>query len=130
MPDQKIDAKAIFNLARKIENDEARSEYLQQICRGDTEQIHVVTELLRGYGHQRGFLESPVVVVSDKTESSPYSEVIGSTIGPYKLIEQIGDGGMGVVYMAAQKEPVRRTVALKVIVTGRVVVAFLAELRL
>ncbi len=131
MPDQKIDAKAIFNLARKIDDDEARSEYLQQICNGDTEQIHVVTELLRGYGHQHGFLESPVVVVSAKTESGPYSEVIGSTIGPYKLLEQIGDGGMGVVYMAAQKEPVRRTVALKVIKAGmdthQVVARFEAE---
>ena len=48
MPDKKIDEKAIFNLARKIENDDARSEYLQQICGGDDELVHGVTELLRG----------------------------------------------------------------------------------
>ena len=98
MPDKKIDAKAIFNLARKIENDETRSEYLQQICGGDDELARCVTELLRGYGHQRNFLETPVVVVSATMESGPFSVTLGSTIGPYKLIEQIGDGGMGVVY--------------------------------
>ena len=60
-----------------------------------------------------------------------FNETLGSFIGPYKLIEQIGEGGMGVVYMASQKEPVHRNVALKVIKAGmdtqQVVARFEAE---
>ena len=46
------------------------------------------------------------------------SEIPGSVIGPYKLIEQIGEGGFGVVYMAEQQQPIRRTVALKILKAG------------
>ena len=49
---------------------------------------------------------------------SPLTESPGDTIGPYKLLQQIGEGGMGVVYMAEQKEPVNRRVALKIIKPG------------
>ncbi len=52
------------------------------------------------------------------TASAPIAEGPGQTIGPYKLLEEIGDGGMGVVYMAEQREPVRRRVALKIIKPG------------
>ena len=48
----------------------------------------------------------------------PIAEGPGQTIGPYKLLEEIGEGGMGVVYMAEQREPVRRRVALKIIKPG------------
>ena len=50
--------------------------------------------------------------------SSPITEGPGSRIGPYKLLQQIGEGGMGVVYMAEQETPVRRKVALKIIKPG------------
>ena len=51
-------------------------------------------------------------------DQSSISEELGTYIGPYKLIEEIGEGGMGVVFMAEQQEPVRRKVALKVIKPG------------
>ena len=62
---------------------------------------------------------------------SPPAEHPGTLIGPYKLLEQIGEGGMGVVYMAEQQTPVRRRVALKIIKPGmdtrQVIARFEAE---
>ena len=49
---------------------------------------------------------------------APVEHVAGDNIGPYKLLEEIGQGGMGVVFMAEQQEPIRRLVALKVIKAG------------
>src|SRR5438105_3121478 len=81
--------------------------------------------------HQKpgGILESPTGEIQ-ATESSP-AHRIGSSVGPYKLLEQIGGGGMGVVYMAEQVHPVRRRVALKIIKpgmdSGQVIARFEAE---
>jgi len=64
-------------------------------------------------------------------KDAPMSERIGSMVGPYKLLEQIGGGGMGIVYMAEQLHPVRRKVALKIIKpgmdSGQVIARFEAE---
>ena len=54
----------------------------------------------------------------DRPASRPFHEGPGSRIGPYKLLQEIGEGGMGVVYMAEQEKPVRRRVALKIIKPG------------
>src|SRR5205823_4806241 len=74
------------------------------------------------------FLSSPAAVV---TIDRPTAEAVGTLIGPYKLLEQIGEGGMGVVYVAEQIEPVRRRVALKIIKPGmdtkQVIARFEAE---
>ena len=85
--------------------------------------------LLRAEEEEPGFLESPavaVVVIDHAVTEQP-----GTQIGPYKLLEQIGEGGMGVVYMADQQAPVRRRVALKIIKPGmdtrQVVARFEAE---
>lgn len=118
MPDNQLDAKAIFNLARKIEDKETRAEYLRQISRGDTGLTNRVIALLREFENQRSFLESPVMVLSADVEFDSHSDLLGSRIGPYELLEKIGEGGMGIVYLAVQKEPVRRKVALKVIKPG------------
>ena len=65
------------------------------------------------------------------TLDQPITEKPGTQIGPYKLLQQIGEGGMGVVYMAEQKEPVKRRVALKIIKPGmdtrQVIARFEAE---
>jgi tetratricopeptide (TPR) repeat protein len=74
--------------------------------------------LLRAYEEQASFLESPPPVGGIPTIDQPASESPGAVIGPYKLIEQIGEGGMGTVWMAQQQEPVKRLVALKLIKAG------------
>ena len=67
----------------------------------------------------------------EETLYKPPLEQPGTQIGPYKLLEQIGEGGMGVVYLASQREPIRRKVALKIIKPGmdtrEVVARFEAE---
>ena len=79
---------------------------------------------------QGTFLDSPVASLQG-TLSATFSEGVGTLIGPYKLIEQIGEGGFGVVFMAEQQQPIRRRVALKVLKAGmdtqQVVARFEAE---
>jgi serine/threonine-protein kinase len=78
-----------------------------------------------------GFLAQPAAAVIATIDSPAVIEGVWTVIGPYKLREQIGEGGMGNVYLANQKEPVRRTVALKIIKPGmdtrEVVARFEAE---
>ena len=77
------------------------------------------------------FLDSPPPSLAAAIDVPPVAERPGTTIGRYKLLEEIGEGGMGVVYMAEQQEPVRRKVALKIIKPGmdtrEVVARFEAE---
>ena len=89
-----------------------------------------VEALLRAYDRPRRLLDSPGALTPTVAHDPP-DERVGSLIGPYKLLEQIGEGGMGVVFMAEQTQPVRRKVALKVIKPGmdtrQVVARFEAE---
>src|SRR5262249_11337049 len=64
------------------------------------------------------FLARPHLGPSATANITPIAEAPGTQIGPYKLLQQIGEGGMGVVFMAEQMHPVRRTVALKIIKPG------------
>jgi eukaryotic-like serine/threonine-protein kinase len=77
-----------------------------------------VEALLDAHGRVASFLESPPADLAVKTDSPPIAERPGTVIGPYKLLQQIGDGGFGVVFMARQSQPLQRTVALKVIKPG------------
>src|SRR5205823_3040365 len=94
-----------------------------------------VVELLQIHDQEQSFLESPVVargaLGDEETMPPPAAERPGTLIGPYKLLEQIGEGGMGIVYVAEQTEPVRRRVALKIIKPGmdtkQVIARFEAE---
>jgi hypothetical protein len=97
-----------------------RAAYLDRACRGDPELRSRVEALLGAHDRAGGFLEEPVVTLPQQTviASPPLTEKPGDHIGRYKLLEQIGEGGCGVVYMAEQEEPVRRRVALKVIKLG------------
>jgi serine/threonine-protein kinase len=120
----------IFHLARKIGAPEARADYLQQACAGDTELQARIIALLRAHDEEQSFLESPPASVPTVTERG-VTEAPGTTIGPYKLLEQIGEGGFGVVFLAEQTHPVKRKVALKVIKPGmdtrQVIARFEAE---
>jgi eukaryotic-like serine/threonine-protein kinase len=112
-----IDEKEIFNRARRLSAPEDRVAYLQEACGGDQAAMARILELLRAHGQVGDFLDSsPARYVATITD--PVREAPGSVIGPYKLLEQIGEGGFGVVFMAEQHVPVRRRVALKIIKQG------------
>ena len=108
-----------------------RSAYLDQACVGDDELRQRVERLLRAQPNIGSFLESPAPEIAGTVIES-LTECPGTVIGPYKLLEQIGEGGFGIVYMADQEAPVRRRVALKIVKPGmdtRMVLArFKAEL--
>ncbi len=151
------DLKAIFCGALERAAGPERSAYLDEACRGDATLRRQVQTLLKAHDEAGGFLGSPSSAElpqpaaiapaahadatgenprksdPDATESvmQPATERPGTRIGPYKLLQQIGEGGMGSVFMAEQEPPVRRKVALKVIKagmdTGQVVARFEAE---
>jgi hypothetical protein len=118
MDTQHIDEKAIFNGARRILDAAARDEYLAEACAEDMRAIQRIRDLLRIHEQEQSFLESPPAELTPTTNELRIPEQPGTVIGPYKLLQQIGEGGMGVVFMAEQTEPVRRNVALKVIKPG------------
>jgi serine/threonine protein kinase len=105
--------------------------YLDQACGSDDELRRQVNLLLQAH-QQAGSV--PGAADSEPDQSSAHqaqTEPPGTVIGPYKLLKQIGEGGMGVVYMAEQEHPVRRKVALKIIKPGmdshQVIARFEAE---
>src|SRR5262245_58723466 len=128
---QQIDEKAVFNAARRITDPAARNEYLAEACGGDAAVIQRFRDLLRIHEQEQSFLESPAADLTPTTDPSSIAERPGTIIGPYKLLQQIGEGGMGVVFMAEQTEPIQRTVALKIIKPGmdtrQVIARFEAE---
>ena len=97
----------------------AREEYVRHVTRGDRELGDRVCLLLKGLQQQESFLEVPVVNLDATDNRFGDGDAVGQQIGPYKLRELIGEGGMGVVYVAEQESPVRRKVALKLIKPGR-----------
>ncbi len=116
MNSQQHDENAVFDVARKLTDAGARETYLAQIYGTDDKMITRLQTLLRAHD-ESGFLEPPQGD-AELTIDQPIAEHPGSEIGRYKLLEQIGEGGMGVVYMAEQQRPVRRKVALKIIKPG------------
>ena len=124
----KIDV--IFSAAIELDSAEERARYVEEACAGDTQLKRRLEQLLHAHFEAGSFLDAPAPAL-DATSPQPNSEPLGTVIGPYKLLEQIGEGGMGVVYMADQQVPVRRRVALKIIKPGmdtrQVIARFEAE---
>src|SRR6059036_3181669 len=111
--DQSNLEKEIFEQALDITPTEERHRFLTSACGEDAALLARVQALLRADESGESFLpEQPKATVV------PITEKPGDKIGRYKLLQQIGEGGCGVVYMAEQTEPVRRRVALKVIKLG------------
>src|SRR5262245_31534672 len=121
MPGPHADLRAIFCEAIDRKTPWERADYLDQACRGRPELRAHVEELLEAHGEAGSFLHEPAgepVVTFVTVDHPSLGEGPGTVIGPYKLLEQIGEGGFGVVYLAEQTEPVRRRVALKVLKPG------------
>jgi eukaryotic-like serine/threonine-protein kinase len=95
-----------------------RNSYLNEACGTDVELRRKVDRLLAAHDAAGEFLESPAHRPAATVDYVPISEKPGTMIGPYKLKEQIGEGGFGLVFVAEQQEPVKRKVALKVIKPG------------
>jgi serine/threonine protein kinase len=108
-----------------------RDAFIEKASDGDEELVHEVRLLLEAHENAASFLESPAIGPTIEYGPGSIAEGPGTIIGPYKLLEQIGEGGMGVVYMAEQTRPVRRKVALKIIKPGmdtkQVIARFEAE---
>jgi eukaryotic-like serine/threonine-protein kinase len=122
---------SIFLAALEKRSPEDRAAYLDEACGGDEDLRRRVERLLDAHPKVGDFMEKPAAVAAATQPSAeepaqqaatlpprPVTEGPGSRIGPYKLLQQIGEGGMGVVYMAEQERPVHRRIALKIIKPG------------
>src|SRR5258708_36367397 len=109
---------AVFTEALRLPPEE-RDRYLSEACKGDDAFRSRVEALLEAHGQAGDFLGRPAADRPAKAvQPFPTGEKPGDRIGHYRLLQQIGEGGCGVVYMAEQEEPVRRRVALKIIKPG------------
>jgi serine/threonine protein kinase len=128
---------ALFDAAREIADPAARAAFLGRACAGDPALRARVEELLAAENEAEAFFTDSRSIVQETVaplqalartqlqanghglaDNNLGEEPLGSRIGRYKLIEKIGEGGCGVVYMAEQEEPVQRRVALKIIKLG------------
>lgn len=109
------DEESIFAEAIKIESSEQRCAFLDRACAGDAGLRREIEELVSAHHRAGEFLNAPPLALQ---VSDPLVEHSGTILGHYKLLEQIGEGGMGVVFMAEQVRPVKRRVALKIIKPG------------
>src|SRR5262249_15360458 len=109
---------SIFWAALAIESAEERAQHLDRACGEDRRLRAQVEELLPAYPKVERFLEPPAAHRDATVAPPPQGEGPGAIIGPYKLLEAIGEGGMGTVYLAEQERPVCRRVALKLVKPG------------
>jgi serine/threonine protein kinase/tetratricopeptide (TPR) repeat protein len=119
----------IFCDALELASSAEQAAYLDRACGGDTDLRRRVQRLLEAHAEAEGFLAAGPTVAAATIDG--VAATTGTDIGPYKLLEQIGEGGFGVVFRAEQQEPLRRQVALKVLKPGmdtrQVVARFEAE---
>src|SRR5262245_15051144 len=125
---------SLFIAALEKEDAAERATFLEQACAGDAALRHRIERLLARH-EQSGTFLGPPADDPYRTSPEPPTPAEGDgpfgRVGPYKLLEPIGEGGFGVVFMAEQHHPVRRKVALKLIKPGmdtrQVVARFEAE---
>jgi len=107
----------IFAAAIELPSVADREAYIARACAGDTSLRDRVSELVAAHFRAGSFLESAAPELAATTNHRA-GEGPGTVIGPYKLLEQIGEGGFGIVFLAEQTQPMRRRVALKVLKPG------------
>ncbi len=125
-----LDEVDIFNAALALKASDDRSLYVQQACAGDVARQARIEAMLRLHDREPSYLEPPSEDSGTPGEA-PLAAELGAQIGQYKLLRKIGEGGMGTVFIAEQNQPVKRTVAVKIIKAGmdsrRVIGRFEAE---
>lgn len=130
MNTQRPDKDEIFNRAAELQDATERAEFLADVCAGDPLLREEIEDLLAHDRQASGFLSARGVAPA-ATLDGPDAESAGAILGKYKLLQELGEGGMGVVFMAEQTEPVKRRVALKIIKPGmdskQVIARFEAE---
>ena len=124
-------ARDLFLRAIEIRSDDERIGFIHGACRDDHSLLSRVMALLQSH-EEDSFMElSAVPELTTIDDASLSEEQTGNLVGRYKILQRIGEGGFGSVYMAEQKEPVKRRVALKIIKLGmdtkQVVARFEAE---
>jgi len=131
MDAERKDERAVFKAALKIKSPIERAAYVGKACENNAELLARVEALLKSHDEAGSFLERPAIEPSVTLDDPPLVDGPGTKIGRYELLEQIGEGGMGLVYIAQQKKPVKRKVALKIIKPGmdskQVIARFEAE---
>jgi serine/threonine protein kinase len=111
--------KDLFVVALDLPNPRARAAFLDRECAGDPDLRRRVDVLLAAHEHPESALERPLGVEAATGAYEPRAESVGAVIaGRYKLVEEVGEGGMGTVWVAQQTEPVKRVVAIKLIKAG------------
>jgi WD40 repeat protein/serine/threonine protein kinase len=122
---------SILVTAVEMSSEAERRRFVDQACAGDAELKRRVEALIDNHFRAGTFLECPATDLVATLGGPAVSERPGTVIGPYRLLEQIGEGGFGIVFRAEQQQPVRRQVALKVLKPGmdtrQVVARFEAE---
>jgi len=123
----------LFELALRKPAAAQRAAFLDHACRGNPTLRGELDELLAAHFGAAGFLPKPAASDANPTTAAtiPAEEAPAQTLGRYKLLEKIGEGGFGEVWMAEQREPIKRRVAIKIIKLGmnsrQVVARFEAE---
>ena len=121
---------ALFSEATEQHPPEEWDAFLDRACGDDRELHRQLQQLLAAHVHGGSLLDKGPIA-AQPTITQPLTDAAGTVIGPYKLLQKIGEGGMGVVYMAEQTDPVERRVALKIIKPGldtrQVIARFEAE---
>jgi tetratricopeptide (TPR) repeat protein len=126
MNDVSARAREVFGNALEIASDAERAAYVEQIGAADAALGEEVAGLLAALGRAEGFMQQPAAPFAITTDHVALAEDVGAVIGRYTLREKLGEGGFGLVWVAEQREPVKRFVALKIVKLGmdtRLVVA-------
>ena len=116
MQNKDSNLETLFSNALDLKNEKERDSYIRNACGGDSSRLAELQSMLRDYSAAGAMFDRPAAIAP--TLAAESTSPISRQIGPYKLRELLGEGGMGSVYVAEQEKPVRRKVALKIIKPG------------